>query len=96
MKICCDDMQGTYKCGQWYTSISLQSLDVSQTSSGIEKNEMKKLINVVAIPLFQNEEMSRPLYAFVTETWLCRSCNGHMCLPIISEQLITKVTKQNS
>ena len=49
------------------------------------------MINVVAIPLHQNENMSTALYAFVTETWLCRSCNGFMCLPIISKQLITKI-----
>ena len=71
-------------------------MDISDEISCIEKNELKKLTNVVAIPLFQNENMSAPLYAFVTETWLCRSCNGHMFLPIISKQLITKVTKQKS
>ena len=55
VKICCNDMQGTYKCGQWYTSISLKSLDVSRTSSEFEKDELQKLINVVAILLFQNK-----------------------------------------
>ena len=49
VKICCNDMQGTYKCGQWYTSISLPLKVVSDEKSGIEKNELKKLINVVAI-----------------------------------------------
>ena len=96
LKIYCDDTQGLYKCEQWYTSISLQSKDLSDEISGIEKNEFKNIINVVAFPLHQNENISPRLYAFVTETWLCRSYNGHMCLPIISEQLLTKVTKQKS
>ena len=91
INICCHDMQGTYICGQWYSNISLQSLDKSDTNCIIDKNELKKLINVVAIPLHQNENMSTALYAFVTETWLCRSCNGFMCLPIISKQLTTKI-----
>ena len=72
VKIYCDNMQGIYKCGQWYTSISLKSWNVSQENFGIEKDELKKLINVVDIPLHQNEDMSPPLYEFVTETCLCR------------------------
>ena len=91
--ICCDDIQGIYKCGQWYTSISLQSWNVSQESYDVENYELKQLINIVAITLHKKENMSPPLYSFITETWLCRLCNGHMCLPIISQQLITTITK---
>ena len=42
INICCHDMQGTYICGQWYSNISLQSLDKSDTNSIIDKNELKK------------------------------------------------------
>ena len=49
------------------------------------------MINVVTIPLHQTENMSTALYAFVTKTWLCRSCNGFMSLPIISKHLTTKI-----
>ena len=87
----CNDDKGIYNNGQWYTYVTPQKLNVIETTSNISTTEFKHLTNVIAIPLIQNIVTDIPLYAFVTETWLCRSCNGNMCLPNIASELIIKL-----
>ena len=61
------------------------------TISKISTTEFEHLKNVITIPLIQNIDTDNPLYAFVTETWLCRSCNRNVCLPNIASELIIKL-----
>ena len=77
-----------YNNSQWYTYVFSQTLDVCDSLCSISIEDFKKLINVIVIPLLQNVDIDIPLYAFVTETWLCRSYNGIMCLPNIASEII--------
>ena len=89
--IICDDNKGMYNNGQWYTYVTSQTLDVSEPLCSITTEDFKNVTNVIAIPLLRNVDSDIPLYAFVTETWLCRSCNGIMCLPNIAPEIILEI-----
>ena len=93
LKLTCDDDQGMYKNGQWFTNVSLQQANIDDVSCQISTNEFHNLTNVLGIPLLQNDSMNIPLYAFVSETWLYRSCNGVMCLPKIASELIIELNQ---
>ena len=93
LNLTCDDDQGTYKEGQWFTAVSLEQANTDDDSCQILTNEFQNLTNVLGIPLLQNDSMDIPLYAFVSETWLCRSCNGFMCLPKIAPELIIELNQ---
>ena len=83
--------KGIYNNGQWYTHVATPTIYSGKSLSQISFTEFQNLTNVIAIPFLQNVDTDNPLYAFVTETWLCRSCNGNMCLPNISSELIIKL-----
>ena len=84
----CKDNDVLYNNGKWYTHVNLQKLDVSDKSCTIVSEDFKSLTNVIAIPLLRSIDTDIPLYAFVTKIWLCRSCNGIMCLPNIDPEII--------
>ena len=84
----CDDNKGIYNNGQWYTYVTTNTFDGNHTLSNISTTEFEHWTNVIAIPLIEKNDTDNQLYAFVTETWLCRSCNGNMCLTNISSEII--------
>ena len=73
MNLTCDDDQGIYKEGQWFTNLSLEQANRNDVSCQISTNYFHNLTNILGIPLLQNDSMDIPLDAFVSETWLCRS-----------------------
>ena len=50
-------------------------------------------ISVIAIPLVLQNDDHNALYAFVNEHWQCRTCNGKIVLPKISQELIQSIMK---
>ena len=93
VSIQCNDDNGICNNGQWYTHVTIQRVNVCNMLSRISTTEFENLTNVIAILILQNIDTDNPLYAFVTETWLCRSCNGNMCLPNIASELIKKLNE---
>ena len=91
VNIMCNDIKCMYNNGQWYTFVTSQTLDESDSLCSITTEDFKNITNVIAMPLLQNEDTQIPLYAFITETWLCRSCNGIMCLPNIASEIILEI-----
>ena len=90
-QVVCDDDNGTYKYGQWYTQISITRGTIFNESCTQQQEQCGEYISVIAIPLiFQNDEYDS-LYAFVNEHWQCRTCNGSMYLPEISQELIRNI-----
>ena len=93
LNLACDDDQGIYKEGQWFTNVSLEQANTDVGSCQVSANEFHNFTNVLGIPLLQNDSMNTQLYAFVSETWLCRSCNGVMCVPKIASELIIELNE---
>ena len=80
-----------YHNDQWYTHVTTTMHNKNSTLSQISTTDFRNLTNVIALPLIENVDMNNSLYAFVTDTWLCRSCNDNMCLPTIASELILKI-----
>ena len=91
VSIQCNDDGGMYHNGQWYTHVTTTMHNDNYSLSQISTTDFRNLTNVIALPLIENVDMNNSLYAFVTDTWLCRSCNGNMCLPTIASELILKI-----
>ena len=81
-----------YKCGQWYSSIKLQPLDILNDLYAFDKSALDLFVNVVAVPMIYKDITERTVYAFFTDSWLCRTCQGQMCTPTISSSLISNLT----
>ena len=92
VNILCDDSIGMYKYGQWYSSIKLQPLDILNDLYSFDKSALDLFVNAVAVPMIYKDATGRTLYAFITDSWLCRTCQGQMCTPKLSSSLITKLT----
>ena len=88
--IICDDDVGFYKSGIWYSSISLRPLDILNDQFTLDEFTIKGLTNVIGIPLVKISN-NNSFYAFFTESWLIRSCQGHMCLPNLCPTLVSKI-----
>ena len=88
--IICDDHVGFYKSGIWYSSISLKPLDILNDKFLLDELTIKRLTNVIGIPLVKISN-NNSFYAFFTESWLIRSCQGHMCLPNLCPKLVSKI-----
>ena len=91
VRIQCNDDKGIYHNGQWYTHVTTTIHSDDSSLSQISTTDFRNLTNVIALPLIENVDMNNSLYAFVTDTWLCRSWNGNMCLPTIASELILKI-----
>ena len=92
VNILCDDSIGMYKYGQWYSSIKLQPLDILNDLYAFDKSALDLFVNAVAVPMIYKDATGRTLYAFITDSWLCRTCQGQMCTPKLLLSLITKLT----
>ena len=88
--IVCNDDFGTHKCGQWYSVVTIDPLDVEHDQYNLCDNTIKKYVNVLAVPLVKPVDEDNNLYAFITDTWLCRNQHGLMCLPTMSTLLLNK------
>ena len=57
-----------------------------------DKSALDLFVHAVAVPMIYKDATGRTLYAFITDSWLCRTCQGQMCTPKLSSSLITKLT----
>ena len=69
--IVCNDDDGTHKCGQWYSVVTIDPLDMEHDQYNWCDNVIKKYVNVLAVPLVKPVDEDNNLYAFIIDTWLC-------------------------
>ena len=91
IKITCDDVNGEYKCGQWYTRVSIKHELTMEVLCTQQQEQRLEYVSEIAIPRVIQNHDHNALYAFVNEHWQCRTCNGKMVLPIISQELIQSI-----
>ena len=66
INIICDDSIGMYKCGQWYSSIRLQPLNILNDLYVFDKSALDLFVNAVVFPMIHKDTTGRTLYAFIT------------------------------
>ena len=93
IQIACDDNHGKYICGQWYTQISIKNEIIMEGVTTQQLTERVEYISVIAIPQVLQNHDHNAFYAFANEHWQCRTCNGKMALPKISQELIQSLIK---
>ena len=90
--IVCNDDCGTHRCGQWYSVVTINPLDVEHDQYNWCDNSIENYVNVLALSLVKPVDENNNLYAFIRDTWLCQNQHRLMCLPTISASLLHKYT----